>query len=277
MAKPINDDRNNRVFGNASGRIQCSYHNGTSTVTGYIVKQLGTNKFRVSTNGSTFFNCKLAQTTGEATALAAGQMTIRAFATGGAASLSARYAVATVAVNAGGTGYSVGNVLTVALDGTNATFTVTSVNTGAITGISITTAGLCTALPGTLQSTVRRVNATGGAGTGAILDLTFKVDSVVVVSGGSGFTAGQALNFVGLVGGSPAATIGSVDANGAILTVTVGTPGTGIHTAATSISMGTTTKYVKRIYATRILTTDGLRTPWNLTAAALGVAKLDTI
>ncbi len=278
MGKPINDDRNNRIFGNASGRIECSFHNGSTAVSGYIVKQLGTSKFRVSADGTTFYNCKLAGNTSLAQSLTAGYMTIQAYATGGSASLSARYSVATVAVFAGGSGYSAGNVLTADLDGTDATFTVSTVDGGgAITGITITTAGLCTALPGTLQSTVRRLSPTGGAGTGASLDLTFRVQSVVVVSGGSGYTAGQALTFTGLVGGSPAATIGTVDANGAILTVTVGTPSTGIHTAATSISLGTTTKYVKQIYSTRILCTDGTRTPWGLVPAVNGKAKLDTI
>ena len=63
-------------FGPESGKIQINYHNGTSAVTGYIVKQLGSKKYRVTTNGTDTFDVELAQTTAEATTLTAGKATI---------------------------------------------------------------------------------------------------------------------------------------------------------------------------------------------------------
>ncbi len=73
MPRPIND----RNFGNAANlSIKVRYHNGTSVTTGYIVKQLGTRRFRVTSNGTTTFDVTLAQTTGAATTLAAGLCSI---------------------------------------------------------------------------------------------------------------------------------------------------------------------------------------------------------
>lgn len=82
-----------------------------------------------------------------------------------------RYVTAAV-INAGGAGYGVGNVLTLA--GTwyiNATITVTSVSAGVITGVSISNAGHAFVQPGTGDSTVATA-VTGGTGAGATFDLT---------------------------------------------------------------------------------------------------------
>lgn len=68
---------NSRNFGSTSGStLKVNYHNGSSAVTGYIVKQMGSNKFKVTTNGSTFYYVTLAQSTGAATTLTAGYCTI---------------------------------------------------------------------------------------------------------------------------------------------------------------------------------------------------------
>jgi hypothetical protein len=72
--KPIS----NQNFGNMSGKIKMTYHNGTAVVDGYIVKQTGTSRFVVaplanSTVQSTVF---LATTTAAANTLVAGQGTI---------------------------------------------------------------------------------------------------------------------------------------------------------------------------------------------------------
>ena len=76
--------------------------------------------------------------------------------------------VASAAVHGVGSGYVVGNVLTVSGGtGASATLTVTMVSAGAITGVSVTTGGLYTADPPTAANAV-----TGGAGAGATMDLT---------------------------------------------------------------------------------------------------------
>ncbi|MBI5126886.1 hypothetical protein HZA76_00305 [Candidatus Roizmanbacteria bacterium] len=76
--------------------------------------------------------------------------------------------VDTVSVSAGGTGYTVGDTLTVAGGtGTAATIRVDTVSGGVITAVSVITQGLYTAKP-TTPNTV-----TGGTGTGASITLLF--------------------------------------------------------------------------------------------------------
>lgn len=80
MPRPLND----RNFGNAANTsIKVRYHNGTGLVQGYIVKQLGTKRFRVTTNGTDTFDVSLAQTTAAATTLTAGNATIQIAVHGG--------------------------------------------------------------------------------------------------------------------------------------------------------------------------------------------------
>ena len=77
--------------------------------------------------------------------------------------------VDTVAVNAGGTGYTLGDILTVA-GGTffvAATMEVTGESAGVITAVAIRQSGGYTVNPSTPNS------VTGGTGTGATIDLTF--------------------------------------------------------------------------------------------------------
>jgi hypothetical protein len=70
---------------------------------------------------------------------------------------------ASAEVVAGGTGYSVNDVLTlVGGTGTAATFTVTTVDSGVVTGVSLTTAGSYTVLPADPVSTT--VAPAGGSG-----------------------------------------------------------------------------------------------------------------
>lgn len=76
--------------------------------------------------------------------------------------------VATATVAAGGTGYTVGDVLTVAGGtGVSATLTVATVSTGVITGVTITSVGAYTVNPSSPNS------VTGGTGTSATITLTF--------------------------------------------------------------------------------------------------------
>lgn len=76
--------------------------------------------------------------------------------------------VASVAVNSGGTGYVVDDILTVAGGtGTAATLRVTSVSGGVIDGIDVETSGDYSVAPTTTANAV-----TGGSGTTATIDLT---------------------------------------------------------------------------------------------------------
>lgn len=72
-------------FGAAEGQIAVKFHNGTSAVTGYIVKQIGSKRYVVSADGATNYTCTLASTTAAATTLEAGKMTIEITPHGGGA------------------------------------------------------------------------------------------------------------------------------------------------------------------------------------------------
>ena len=74
-----------------------------------------------------------------------------------------------VTVVAGGTGYAVGNTLTVAggLGQIDTELTVTTVSSGVITGVTISNAGQYTEIP------TNPVSVTGGAGSAATFNLTF--------------------------------------------------------------------------------------------------------
>lgn len=76
--------------------------------------------------------------------------------------------IATATVATGGTGYTVGDVLTVAGGtGVSATLTVATVSTGVITGVTITSVGAYTVNPSSPNS------VTGGTGSSATITLTF--------------------------------------------------------------------------------------------------------
>lgn len=62
-------------FGDASGQIRVRFHNGSSVVTGYIVKQIATKKYIVTANGTDMFTVALAA---DGTP-AAGEMTINLY------------------------------------------------------------------------------------------------------------------------------------------------------------------------------------------------------
>jgi hypothetical protein len=72
-------------FGSSTGAIQVQFHNGSSAVTGYIVKQVGSRRFVCTADGTNTFTCDLADNTGLATSLTAGYCTIAITPPGGGA------------------------------------------------------------------------------------------------------------------------------------------------------------------------------------------------
>jgi hypothetical protein len=113
------------------------------------------------------------------------------------------------AVANGGTGYTVGNVLTI-VGGTPSsvagTLTVTSVSGGVITGVGSSNFATYTALP------ANPVSVTGGSGTGATITATWVVGTIVVSTAGSGYIEQPTITFSG-GGGSGAAAYASVGGN----------------------------------------------------------------
>lgn len=77
--------------------------------------------------------------------------------------------VSSVSVNSGGTGYAVGNVLSLSggTSTTTSTLTVSTVSSGSITGVTVSNAGSYQIIP------TNPVSVTGGAGAGATFNITW--------------------------------------------------------------------------------------------------------
>jgi hypothetical protein len=120
--------------------------------------------------------------------------------TGGVqATASANMFLLTQTIVSGGTGYTVGDVLTIAGGtGTPATLTVSTVSSGVITGVTGTTSGLYSATP------TNPVSVTGGSGSGATFNLTYGVNTLTITNAGSGYIEQPTVTFSG-GGGSGAA------------------------------------------------------------------------
>jgi hypothetical protein len=110
-------------------------------------------------------------------------------------------------IGSGGTGYTVGNVLTI-VGGTPVTtaaqLTVSSVSGGVITAVTVSAANSYTVLP------TNPVSVTGGSGTGATFNLTYSLGAATTISNaGSGYIEQPTVTFSG-GGGSGAAAYASV-------------------------------------------------------------------
>jgi hypothetical protein len=109
-------------------------------------------------------------------------------------------------VSGGGTGYTVGDTLTV-VGGTRtvaATCTVTTVSSGVITLVTVTAAGYYTATPTSPAS------VTGGTGTGATLTVSSFINAAfTITNAGSGYIEQPTITFSG-GGGSGAAAYATV-------------------------------------------------------------------
>jgi hypothetical protein len=119
-------------------------------------------------------------------------------------------AVSGVTVASGGTGYTVGNVLSIVggtlATGSAATITVATVSSGVITSVTLTTAGVYSTLP------TNPVSVTGGSGSSATFNLTWLVSAGVaftITNAGSGYIEQPTITFSG-GGGSGAAAYATV-------------------------------------------------------------------
>jgi hypothetical protein len=115
----------------------------------------------------------------------------------------------TASVASGGTGYAVGNVLSV-VGGTSligaATLTVTAVSGGVITAVSSTNFAAYSALPSS------PVSVTGGSGSGATFNPLWFTASFIITNAGSGYVEQPTVTFSG-GGGSGAAAYATVGSN----------------------------------------------------------------
>jgi hypothetical protein len=115
----------------------------------------------------------------------------------------------------GGTGYTVGNTLTV-VGGTFTVacqVTVTTVSSGVITGVSVATGGSYTVAP------TNPVSVTGGSGSGATFNLSFCIGSAfTITNAGSGYIEQPTITFSG-GGGSGAAAYASIGTDATLRTI----------------------------------------------------------
>jgi hypothetical protein len=116
-----------------------------------------------------------------------------------------------VTITNGGTGYTVGNVLTV-VGGTGAAIqiTVSTVSAGVITAAAITNVGFYSALP------TNPVSVTGGTGSGATFTLgTYYFGGAPIDNAGSGYVEQPTVTFSG--GGGSGAAAYAVVGGGAVI------------------------------------------------------------
>jgi hypothetical protein len=131
-------------------------------------------------------------------------------------------------IGSGGTGYTVGNVLTI-VGGTPVTtaaqLTVSSVSGGVITAVTVSAANSYTVLP------TNPVSVTGGSGTGATFNLTYSLGAATTISNaGSGYIEQPTITFSG--GGGSGAAAYAIVGSGTIIRSLANT--LDIHTPAGS-------------------------------------------
>lgn len=150
--------------------------------------------------------------------------------TGSGATASARMSASAVSVLSGGTGYTVGNVLTLS-GGTftaAATINVTAVGGGgAITGVSVASGGSYSAYP------TAPIGVTGGTGSGATLNLNWRVGSIVVTNAGSNYSTAPTVTFSAGAATATAALVATT-----IASVTVVSGGTYVSPPAIALTGG---------------------------------------
>jgi len=161
--------------------------------------------------------------------------------------------VSAVAINAGGTGYTVGDILTVAGGTTTgagaATLEVTSVSGGVIDGIKVKMAGAYSSNPTTTANAV-----TGGTGSSATMDLTMlgygwtgnrrtqEAASATVAGGGTGYTVNDQITLDaddGAIAGTSAVFNVDSVSGGVITAVSLVTAGdyAEVHGTPTAVSV----------------------------------------
>jgi hypothetical protein len=149
------------------------------------------------------------------------------------ASVTAMLAGNPTTVQAGGTGYTVGNTLTVVggtPTGAAATYQVTAVSGGVVTAVTAVNFASYSVLPSNPVST------TGGTGTGATLNLTYGVAAgqPTITNAGSGYVEQPTVTFSG-GGGSGAAAYATVGGGAIIRSIgTTGTASLDFHTPSSA-------------------------------------------
>lgn len=246
MGRPLNIKPSTGVVARTGQKIALTScwipGEGSANSTSIILKQTGTNTYKaMNTATSNTGTITLA-----ATASAAGKGVINVVSNSGSGTAVAKMGLSAGAIVSGGTGYTVGDKLTI-VGGTNtivAKYAVSSVSSGVITGVTVDTAGSYTVLPSA------PVSVSGGTGTGATFTPTWTVVGANVVAGG---TYGSAPS-VYFSSGAAAAT--STLTSGAVSSFTISTGGA--YTSIPEMFLGTGTTTATKITDTGIYGADGV-------------------
>lgn len=129
---------------------------------------------------------------------------------GSGATATARMKLLTLAINAGGTGYAIGNTVTLAggTFTTAAVITVTSVSGGAITGFTITNPGVYSAI----ATSLTQGSTSGGGSTATFQTATWGVDSLNITAAGTNYTTASIAFTLGT--GSGAVAVAQINPEG---------------------------------------------------------------
>jgi len=175
--------------------------------TGAIDLAAGSSGVNIS-NGGTVTAITRTASGGSYTSIPSVAISAPTTAGGTTATASAALFIQSVTIAGGGTGYTVGNTLTVVggTSGGAATLTVSTVSSGVITGVTVATGGTSyTALP------TNPFSVTGGSGSGATFNATaWGVSATITITNaGSGYIEQPTITFSG-GGGSGAAAYARV-------------------------------------------------------------------
>ena len=171
----------------------------------------------------------------------------------------------------GGTGYNVGDTLiftgiTATTQPTASIASVTGGPPGAPATFTISSAG---------SGITVKASAITSSTTTATFTLGYDLVSVAS-SGGSGYAVSDVLDFIGLVATTEPTAHISTATSGAATAVTVGTAGTNITTAASSVTVDGPLEYVARIWETKLLTVGGNQYFWTLNTSSDGSSIIYT-
>lgn len=135
---------------------------------------------------------------------------------GGTASATLKVAAVAVASGGGGTGWAVNDTFTVNIgSGAEATFRVSAINAGAVTGIAIVSAGSYTDIVEDVSLPVDAVVITSSTGAGLSVDLSLGL-AAVTVSGGN-YTVAPTLSANGSFGGSASTITVTLSQEGVVI------------------------------------------------------------
>ena len=174
--------------------------------TGAIDLAAGSSGVNISNGGTV---TAITRTNGGSTYTSFPTLTISAPTTAGGVQATASFTMGlggVPVITSGGTGYTVGDVLTL-VGGTfssAATLTVSTVSTGVVTGVTVSNFGTYTVLP------TNPISVTGGTGSGATFSPTWGVNTTfTITNAGSGYVEQPTVTFSG-GGGSGAAAYARV-------------------------------------------------------------------